>query len=189
MSPRLTMTCFFRPYFGRSSQPTRPRESGSDVGGVRLSFVRLWCHPLRASTPSRVRSDSPSAEVARRRDELDQTFEKIAEEMGVTHETARKASLYHHWQHTEQTGDLERLKDLGWNRRMSLTKLKRIRELLEAGRSVNEIADEVGCSETVIYRESEVWIPSSCLAVHYLRRPPPPRRWPDEPPDDLDPEH
>jgi helix-turn-helix resolvase-like protein len=72
---------------------------------------------------------------------------------------------------------------------MSLTKLKRIRELLEAGRSVNEIADEVGCSETVIYRESEVWIPSSCLAVYYLRRPPPPRRWPDEPPDDLDPEH
>jgi hypothetical protein len=92
-------------------------------------------------------------EVARRRDELDQPFHVIAEAMGVTRETARKAYLHHHRQLIEKTGDLEKLKDLGCNRRISLTKLRQVREMLKAGHTVNEVSAEVGCSKTVIYRE------------------------------------
>tara|TARA_R110002111_G_scaffold167555_1_gene233470 strand:+ start:41 stop:571 length:531 start_codon:yes stop_codon:yes gene_type:complete len=93
------------------------------------------------------------AEVAHRRDELDQPFHVIAEAMGVTRETARKSYNLHHQQIAEKTGDTERLKDLGRNSRMSLTKRQRIREMLKAGHSVNEVVAEVGCSKTVVYRE------------------------------------
>ncbi|MEZ6192137.1 MAG: helix-turn-helix domain-containing protein [Phycisphaerales bacterium] len=97
--------------------------------------------------------NTKGAEVARRRDELDQPFHVIAEAMGVTRETARKAYLRHHRLVAEETGQLERLNDLGCNRQMSLTKLWRVRKMLQAGHTVNQIASEVGCSKGMVYRE------------------------------------
>lgn len=122
-----------------------------------LKFARHGLKTTQADPNQRSLADAfmrtQGPEVARRRDELDQPFHVIAEAMGVTRETARKAYLRHHRKVAEQTGDTERLKDLGCNRNMSLTKLWRVRELLKAGHSVNEIVAEVGCSKTMVYRE------------------------------------
>src|SRR5690606_2912172 len=109
---------------------TEQAPAGTPGNAIRLTFSQRY-----------------GSEVARRRDELQQSLETIATDLGVGVRAVHAAYRSHHLTQAEAGADTARLYDLARGRRISLPMLTRIRQLLAEGRPVNEIVAEVGCSK------------------------------------------